>query len=163
DREIQPELAGGGPQPHNARLACLGLAVLSCLQLGLQWHLGAAPETLASGPPVVLDAFPGTLGPWQGRPHPEARQIAEQAAFADQRGRMQRTTVYYWHYTIFPPREGLSLLQSVYLRQQERLPSVSVQVQVNVTDPQVWKTIEATLLPEVDGWLRNQLPATARV
>ena len=38
-----------------------------------------------------------------------------------------------------------------------------MQVQVNVTDPQVWQTIEATFLPEVDARLRQQLPATVKV
>jgi exosortase len=78
--------------------------------------------------------------------------------FAYQRQGSKRTTVYYWHYTVIPPRERLSFLQSLYLRQHERLPSVSVQVQVNLTDPHVWQTIETTFLSEVDREMRRLLP-----
>jgi EpsI family protein len=79
-----------------------------------------------------------------------------------QRG-MQRTTVYYWHYTVVPSRQGVTFLQSLYLRQHERLPSLTVQVQTNVADANVWRTVEATFLSQLDRALQDLLPPNPQV
>ncbi|MFO0813850.1 MAG: exosortase/archaeosortase family protein [Gemmatales bacterium] len=75
-----------------------------------------------------------------------------------------QTTIYYWHYTLYPARSlEQSLLQRLYFAQYDQWPSVTVQVQTNMTDPRTWQNLEATLLPEVDRWLQNQLPTGTQV
>jgi EpsI family protein len=77
-----------------------------------------------------------------------------------ERQRHQRTTVYYWHYTMIPPRaSNQTLLQRLHWMQQDQWPSITIQVQTNTTDGASWQSIEETLLPEIDRWLSQKLPA----
>lgn len=77
-----------------------------------------------------------------------------------ERLRNQRTTVYYWHYTMIPPRASdQTLLQRLRWMQQDQWPSITIQVQTNTTDATSWQSIEETLLPEIDRWMLQQLPA----
>jgi EpsI family protein len=77
-----------------------------------------------------------------------------------ERQRNQRTTVYYWHYTMIPPRaSNQTLLQRLHWMQQDQWPSITIQVQTNTTDGASWQSIEETLLHEIDRWLCQQLPA----
>ena len=76
----------------------------------------------------------------------------------------QQTTIYYWHYTITPERTSQqSLLQRLAFVQQDQWPSITVQVQTNLTDTAAWKRLEESLLPEVDRWMQSQVPANAVV
>ena len=65
-------------------LACLGLAILVGLQLALQYHLHVGQATTHGSSMIPLESLPNSLGPWHGRPHPEAAKIADQATFADE-------------------------------------------------------------------------------
>lgn len=83
--------------------------------------------------------------------------------FCFQRARQQQITVYYWHYTMLPAASPTqSLLQRMHSLQQEQWPSLTVQVQINRADEATWQALEANLLPEVDHWLRTQLPASTQ-
>jgi exosortase len=99
----------------------------------------------------ALPATSGTVSlPGEGR---RAERLRYEKA-----GRVQ-TTIYYWHYTMSPVRTAnQSLLQRLAFAQQDQWPSITVQVQTNMTDPLAWKKLEETLLPEVDRWLQAQLP-----
>jgi EpsI family protein len=82
--------------------------------------------------------------------------------FRYQRDRHERTVVYYWHYTLIPgDGEKQSLLQRIYRQQYDRWPGITVQVQTNMAETQGWQAIETTLLPEIDRWLVEHLPAGA--
>jgi EpsI family protein len=77
-----------------------------------------------------------------------------------ERQRHQRTTVYYWHYSMAPPRsQDQSLLQRLHWMQNDRFPSLTVQVQTNTVDAASWQAIEQSLLPELDRWLLSQMPS----
>lgn len=74
----------------------------------------------------------------------------------------QTTTVYYWHYTLMPHEtDSLTMLQRIYLKQQNGLPSITVQVQTNMNDPAALQAIETTLLPVLHAKLLEQLPGKA--
>jgi exosortase len=77
---------------------------------------------------------------------------------------LQRTTIYYWHYTLVPSDDdSQSFLQRLYLKYRESWPSLTVQVQTNQSSAAVTEAIETTLLPEIDRWLQMNLPASAKV
>lgn len=93
---------------------------------------------------------------------PQTTRIAQR--FRYRRDQLHRTTVYYWHYTILPQNfSEQTTLQRIYLRQRENMPSLTVQVQTNMPDPAAWQAIETTFLPELDRWLQQHLPVTAKV
>ena len=93
---------------------------------------------------------------------PDTQRLAER--FRYQRQRQERTLVYYWHYTFMPPITGeQSFLQRIHLKQYDRWPGITVQVQTNMNDPVAWQAVETTLLPELDRWLQQYIPAGAQL
>ncbi len=93
---------------------------------------------------------------------PDTQRLAER--FRYQRQHQERTLVYYWHYTFMPPITGeQSFLQRIHLKQYDRWPGITVQVQTNMNDPSAWHALETTLLPELDRWLQQHIPAGAQV
>ncbi len=87
----------------------------------------------------------------------EGKRSVERLCYERQRN--QRTTVYYWHYTMIPTRASdQTLLQRLHWMQQDQWPSITIQVQTNTTDAASWQSIEETLLPEIDRWMLQQLP-----
>lgn len=83
--------------------------------------------------------------------------------FRYHRAQQQQVTVYYWHYTLLPEvTTSQSLLQRIHQRQQNEWPSITVQVQTNMTHPTSWQSLETTLLPELDRWLMKQLPVSTQ-
>jgi len=92
----------------------------------------------------------------------EPPRLAERFRYLRQRH--ERTVVYYWHYTFTPPISNRqSVLQRIHLNQYENWPGITVQVQTNMTDPDAWKLLETTLLPQLDRWFSAQLPAGAQI
>ncbi len=93
---------------------------------------------------------------------PNTQRYAERFRYLHQR--QERTVVYYWHYTFMSPiKEDQSLLQRVHLKQYDSWPGITVQVQTNMNDPAGWKLLETTLLPEVDRWVNEHVPAGTQV
>lgn len=80
------------------------------------------------------------------------------------RHRQERMVVYYWHYTFMPPvKNDQTFLQQLHQRQRDNWPGITVQVQTNMSDPASWKALETTLLPELDRWFREHVPASTQV
>jgi exosortase len=104
-----------------------------------------------------IDLEGGT--PFQGRAFP---RYAVRTCF--QTRHLQRTTIYYWHYTLIPEnKESQTFLQRLYCRYRGSWPSLTVQVQTNQPEASVRQAIETSLLPELDQWLATHLPASAQV
>jgi exosortase len=79
-------------------------------------------------------------------------------------GASQYTTVYYWHYALeAPPSHKLTTLRRLYRRQNQPVPSVTVQVSTVAE----WKDLDAVehgFLAAVDAALcKEHFPVTARI
>ncbi len=78
-------------------------------------------------------------------------------------GKTGRSYVYYWHYTLEPPAgQDLSVLQTLYLKRSQRLPSITVEVFTNALTPADLDQV-ADFCQQVHREMRARLPATSRL